>query len=145
MTDRKNGPNTDERNPDGTFKSGNSGKPKGARHKTTKAVEALLSGQAEAVTQAAIDRALEGDVAAARLVLERVSPARKDTTVQFALPLMSSSGDAAQGAASVIAAVSEGNLSPGEGAQIMSLIESFRKTLEFTEIEQRIAALEAKK
>ena len=59
---RKYGGNTDgERNSDGTFTSGNSGKPKGSRHKVTQAVEALLEGQSEALTQAAIDKALEGD------------------------------------------------------------------------------------
>jgi len=42
------------RNTDGTFGSGNTGRPKGARNKKTLAVESLLEGQAEALTQAAI-------------------------------------------------------------------------------------------
>ena len=58
MTSRKNGNNTDLRNTDGTVARGNGGKPKGARHRITLAVEALLEGQAEALTQAAIERAL---------------------------------------------------------------------------------------
>ena len=45
----------------GKFASGNPGKPKGARHKVTRAVEELLEGQSEQITQAAIDKALEGD------------------------------------------------------------------------------------
>ena len=51
---RKNGAKTDGRKGDGTFAKGNPGKPKGARHATTKAVEALLEGQAETLTQAAM-------------------------------------------------------------------------------------------
>ena len=43
------------RNTDGTFSKGNSGKPKGARNIKTIALESLLEGQAEALTQKAID------------------------------------------------------------------------------------------
>jgi len=43
MTDRKCGRNTD-----GTFARGNSGKPRGTRHKATAAALALLDGEAEA-------------------------------------------------------------------------------------------------
>ena len=42
------------RNTDGTFSKGNSGKPKGARNLKTIALESLLEGQAEALTQKAI-------------------------------------------------------------------------------------------
>ena len=42
MTSRNNGTNTDGRNSDGTFAEGNPGRPKGARHKITRAVEDLL-------------------------------------------------------------------------------------------------------
>ena len=38
------------RNTDGTFGPGNSGKPKGTRHKATQAALALLDGEAEALT-----------------------------------------------------------------------------------------------
>ena len=58
-TNRKYGANTDKRGPDGTFAPGNPGKPKGSRHKATRAIEALLEGQTEQLTQAAIDKALE--------------------------------------------------------------------------------------
>ncbi len=48
--------------------SGNpSGRPKGARNKTTIAVEALLEGEAEALTRKAIERALAGDSVALRI------------------------------------------------------------------------------
>ena len=36
---RNNGKSTDGRNPDGTFAEGNPGRPNGARHKITQAVE----------------------------------------------------------------------------------------------------------
>lgn len=42
------------RNADGTFGKGNAGKPRGTRHKATQAVLSLLDGQAEALTQRAV-------------------------------------------------------------------------------------------
>ena len=124
------------------FKAGNSGKPKGAKHKTTLAVEALLEGEAEALTRAAIDKALEGDTVALRLCMDRIAPARKDSPVTFDLPEMSSARDAATTAQSVLVAVAGGEVTPSEGAAVMGLIETYRKTLETSELEERITALE---
>ena len=129
----------------GRFAPGNPGRPKGARHKTTLAVEALLDGQAEALTQKAVDMALEGDGAALRLCLERVAPARKDAPVQFDLPPIKTAYDASDAAQAVLRAVSEGDLTPFEAASVMALVEGYRKTLETTELEARITALETAK
>lgn len=137
MADRKCG-----RNADGTFGPGNRGKPKGARHRATQAALALLDGEAEALTRRAVEAALAGDVAALRLCLDRIAPPRKDAPVTFALPPMASARDAAQAAGAVLAAVAAGDLTPTEGAQIMALVETCRRTLETTELEARIAALE---
>lgn len=128
----------------GKFASGNPGKPRGARHKVTRAVEALLEGQSEQITQAAIDKALEGDATALRLCLERIAPARKDSPVQFDLPSITDASEAAQAAQAVVQAVSEGNVTPLEGAAVMGLVESYRRILETSEHDKRLSALEAK-
>jgi hypothetical protein len=137
MIDRKNG-----RNSDGTFGPGNPGKPKGARHKATQAALALLDGQAEALTQQAVTMALEGDTTALRLCLERIAPPKKDAPVQFDLPPMQSATDAAKAAGAALDAVALGDLTPTEGAHIMGLVETYRRTLETTELEERVTALE---
>ena len=133
------------RNSDGTFTSGNAGRPKGARNKSTMAVLELLEGQAEALTQRAVELALAGDTTALRLCLERLAPPRKDSPVQFPLPHMTTAHDAAQAAGAVLEAVSIGDLTPTEGAQVMGLVDSFRRTLEVTELEARLAALEGRR
>jgi hypothetical protein len=130
------------RNTDGTFSNGNVGKPRGARHKKTLAIESLLEGQAEALTQTAISKALEGDGLALRLCMERIAPAPKDKSVSFPLPDMNDAMDASKTASSVLTAVSEGELTPIEAARVMGLIDSYRRTLELTEIEKRLQALE---
>ena len=50
--------------------------------------------------------------------------------------------DASQAAGSVLSAVSDGVLTPIEGTRVMGLIDSYRRTLELTDIEQRLHALE---
>lgn len=137
MTDRKSGRNTD-----GRFAAGNSGKPRGTRHKATEAALALLHGEAEALTRQAVTMALEGDTTALRLCLERIAPPRRDAPVQFDLPRMETACDAAKAAGAVLEAVAEGDLTPTEGGHLMGLVEGYRRTLETCELEARVAALE---
>src|SRR5262245_60454176 len=71
--------------------SGNpNGRPRGSRNSVTLACEALLDGQAEALTQKAIQMALDGDVVALRLCMERIYPPRKDRPVTLSLPPITS-------------------------------------------------------
>ena len=56
---------------------------------------------------------------------------------------MKNAADASKATSSVLTAVSEGELTPIEGAtRVMGLIDSYRRTLEQTEIEERLQALE---
>ena len=137
LIDMKNGRNTD-----GKFLSGNAGRPKGSRNKATMAIESLLEGQSEALTQTAIAKALDGDSIALRLCMDRIAPPMKDKPVVFTLPKMQDAMDASQAAGSVLRAVSDGSLTPIEGTRVMGLIDSYRRTLELTDIEQRLHALE---
>ena len=131
------------RNTDGQFTAGNSGRPKGSRNRATVAIESLLDGQAEALTQTAVTRALEGDGIALRLCMERIAPVPKDKPVSFNLPKMESAQNASEAAGEVLKTVSDGDLTPVEATRIMGLIDSYRRTLELTEIENRLQALEA--
>ena len=131
------------RNTAGQFASGNTGRPKGSRNKATLAIESLLQGQAEALTQTAVKKALEGDSMALRLCMERIAPAPKDQPASFSLPKMNNSLEASGAAGSVLTAVSKGQLTPIEATSVMELIDSYRRTLELTEIEERLRALEA--
>jgi hypothetical protein len=144
MTEAGNNGTTSGRDARGRWASGpgNRGRPKGARHKATVAALALLDGEAEALTRRAIELALEGDVTALRLCLERLVPPRRDAPVAFALPAMRTARDAAQAAGGVLEAVADGTLTPAEGQAIMGLVEAFRRTLETSELEARIRALE---
>jgi hypothetical protein len=133
----KNGGNTA-----GQFSAGNPGRPRGSRNKATLAVESLLQGQVEVLTQTAINKALEGDSVALRLCMDRIAPPPKDAAVTFSMPTMGNALDVAEAARNVLRAVSEGVLTPIEATRVMGLIDSYRRTLELTEIEERLLALE---
>ena len=143
MATRNNGPETG-RTRAGRFTAGNPGRPRGARHKATVAALALLDGQAEALTQRAVQLALWGDTTALRLCIERLVPPRKDAPVTFTLPAMQSAADAAVAAGALLEAVAAGELTPAEGSALMGLVDAFRKALETSKLETRLAALEAK-
>lgn len=148
MTDtedtRNNGTTTAGRDQHGRFTTGNSGRPRGSRHKATEAVLALLEGQLAQLTQKAISAALEGDTGALRLCLDRLCPPRRDIPVTFHLPQLKTAEDASAAAGSVVEAMADGTLTPAEAAHCMALVESFRRILETTELERRISALETK-
>jgi hypothetical protein len=125
-------------------KSGNpAGKPAGARNKTTLAVEALLDGEAEGLTRKAIELAKAGDMQALRLCLDRIAPARKDRYVPIDLPRLDSAADAVKASAVIVAALSAGELTPGEAAELGKLVASYVTALSASDFEKRLAQLEA--
>ncbi len=126
--------------------SGNlNGRPKGARNKATVLAEQLLDGEAEALLRKVIDKALEGDSAALRLCLDRVVPPRRQRLVTFELPKIESAKDVSAASAAIVAACANGELSPEEAAALMRLLEAHVRMLETSELEARLAALEAGK
>ncbi|MET0240207.1 MAG: DUF5681 domain-containing protein [Sphingobium sp.] len=125
------------------FKPGNPGKPKGARSRVTRAIEELLEGQHEQLTQAAIDKALEGDTVALRLCLDRIAPPRKDSPISIDLPPVKSAADAIKASSAVLASVAAGDVTPDEGGRIMALLSAHRSIIETGELAERIAALES--
>jgi hypothetical protein len=130
----------------GGFQKGQSGNPRGrpvgSRNNATLACEALLEGQAEALTQKAVDMALAGDPVALRLCLERIYPARKDRAVRFALPPITSARDAADIAAAIAQAVAAGHITPSEAAELGKVIEIYVKAYQTAELNDRAARVE---
>ena len=122
--------------------SGNpSGRPKGSRNAATLACEALLDGQAEALTQKAIEMALDGDPVALRLCLDRLCPPRRDRPVTFPLPPITSARDAADLMAGVTKAVATGHITPGEATEIAKVIDTYVRAYQTAELDDRVACM----
>ena len=139
-------PDNSGRNQAGRWKKGVSGnrvgKPKGTRHRATRAVEDLLAGESEKLTRKAVEIALGGDVAALRLCMERICPPRKERPVDFPLPPLVTPNDAAQAMGEIVGGIASGELCPGEAQELGRLVEAFARTIEVRELEDRLTALE---
>lgn len=124
------------------FAPGNPGKPKGTRHKATLAAEALLDGEAEALTRKAVEAALTGDTGALRLCLDRLVPPRRDRPVLFDLPPIASAADHPAALGRMLEAVAVGDLTPGEAQALAGIMAEHRKSIETAEIASRLDELE---
>jgi Family of unknown function (DUF5681) len=137
---RNNAPTTRGR----PFAPGNPGRPKGSRHKTTQAMQVLLDGEGEALTRKAIELALAGDATALRLCMDRLLPALRERPIAVDLPPLTGPKDAVAASAALLAAVTAGEIAPGEAREIGRLLELHLKAVEQHEIQARLAALESK-
>src|SRR5262245_19482846 len=116
------------------FARGNSGRPSGSRNKATLAAEALLDGEAEALSRKAIELALNGDVQALKLCFDRLLPPRRERPIRFTLPPLNTGTDASKATAAVITAVAHGELSPGEAASLVEMVEAHTRLLLVSDI-----------
>jgi len=128
------------------FKPGQSGNPagkaKGTRNHATRLVLALMEDGAKEVTQVIINAARNGDLTAAKMVLERLAPPLRERPISIDLPDTGDAAGVAAAQACIIAAVGAGDLLPGEGAALSGIVEARRKAIETIDLELRIAALE---
>jgi hypothetical protein len=126
--------------------SGNpAGRPPGSRNKTTMLAEQMMDGETESIVRVVIDRAKAGDPAAMKLCLERLLPRRSERTISFELPPLTGVTDAASAIATVAEALGGGELTPGEAANLMKVIEAYASTLERATFERRLQDLQSRK
>lgn len=135
-----------ERGGDGRFLSGVSGnllgRPPGSRNRASVLVEDLLDGRAQALAQKAIKMALDGNVLALRLCLERLAPPRRERHMLLELPPPATAQGITAGFGTVVGAIANGELTPSETKSASDLLENARRALETTDLAQRIEELE---
>ena len=125
------------------FKKGQSGnpagKPKGAISKMTKlrqSIEADLPDIIAAITE----QAKAGDMAACKLLMDRVMPALRPTDQPITLPL--AGADLGADGRAVIEATGQGAISPDQAKTLLSGLSSLARITEVDELARRIEALE---
>ena len=104
-----------------TFQKGQSGnpagRPRGSRNRAAMLLQNLLERDAERIACKAIDLAKKGDIAAIRMCMDRLVPARKDDAIVFELPPLATAADSVAAAAAIAAAVAAGELTASEAAE----------------------------
>ncbi len=131
-----------KRNRKGQFAKGVSGNPGGRPVTEVSALRNHLAGHGEALAAKAVELALAGDTAALKLCLDRLSPPLKPRSapVSVSVPSDAGLGDMAR---LFVQAASEGRISPDDAGQLLNALGSAARVIEVSELEQRIARLEA--
>jgi hypothetical protein len=123
------------------FARGNSGRKRGSVNRTTVILAALLAGEAEALLRGAIKIAQDGNPSMTKFLLDRLLP--RERLIKFDLPPMFSADDAVEALGSIMREVSEGRITPSEGAAIAALVDSYSKAIDMADLVNRVNSLEA--
>lgn len=126
------------------FQPGNPGRPKGARNKLNVLMDEMRLENGKAVADAMIQKAKDGDVSAAKLLMDRWFPAQRSRTVSVDLPEIKTVADLVPAHDALMSAVADEQITPDEASTLAGILESRRRAIETTELEQRISALESK-
>lgn len=131
--------------PTGGWKPGQSGNPAGRKPGSGELAKlrASIAKRVPELLEAMMKKALDGDVGAARLLLERaIAPLKaSEQPVELKLPI---DGTLTSKAGAVLSAASMGQLAPTQAAQLIMAIGSLAKVAEIDELAARITALEEK-
>jgi hypothetical protein len=90
----------------------------------------LLDGEAEALTRKAVELALDGDMNAIRLCLDRILPPRREQPIEFDLKELKSLHDAKDVIAAIIAAVAAGKITLSQAAELAKLVDMYIRACE---------------
>lgn len=128
----------------GSWKPGQSGNPAGRPPGLGEVgrFRAAIGDRVPELLAAMMTRALEGDVGAARLLLERAIAPLKAAEQPQALTLPD--GTLTEQGRAVLASVAAGELAPGQGAALLGAIGTLARVTEIDELAKRIEKLENK-
>ena len=135
---------TAKKRPPGRWKPGESGNPGGRKPGTGEVakIRAAIGERVPEILDKLMTQAMEGDTAAARLLLERAIAPLKAAEQPQALTLPD--GTLTQQGRAVLACVAAGELAPGQGAALLGAIGSLARVAEIDELAARITALEGR-
>jgi hypothetical protein len=123
------------------FQNGNPGRKPGSKNRTTLVAAALLESEAEELVRKAVELAKAGDVVILKFVLGRILP--RERLIKLDVPRMEFADDAVEALDSVMRAVSDGRISPSEGAALATLISSHQRAIDMADVVKRLDSLEA--
>ncbi len=124
--------------------SGNpAGRPIGSRNRKALIVEGLLEGDAESLTQRAIELALRGDPTALKLCIERISPRGRDRPVPFPLPPIEKAADLVVAANWICSGIGTGEISPNEALSLLRVVDWTAKFLRLAQAEKKLQQMES--
>lgn len=117
------------------------GRPQGSKNRSTKLLEAIEA-DIPALLAVTTEKALQGDMGAMRLLLERALPLRKPVAPMIELAELEQADTLTEKAHAVIVGVGRGAIPPDVAGQLIAAIGATAKVMEIDELEKRISRLE---
>ena len=143
MTEDASATGKTETEQSGRFPPGVSGNPNGRpKGSGMSATRALIAEGVPAIIAKMQEQAVAGDVAAARLLMERAVSAVKPAEEPVELDL--GDGTLTEKGHAVLRAISDGEISPSQGAGLMNALAALVSLTEADDIKRRLAELEAR-
>jgi hypothetical protein len=140
-------PDSTEKKQDTKFKPGVSGNPKGrkkgSRHKAGILLEQMLTGQAKALMEQALEIALAGDGQMLKTLIGKLLPDAKDHPIDFQLPKVEAVEDLPKITSALLAAVAAGEIGATEAEKLSKIVSAHHEALKLVDINNRVATLEA--
>ena len=98
--------------------------------------------RARQLTRKVIDLALDGDIHALRLCLERLVPPRKDRAIDLPLPPLEDINQISSAISTIMQAVGAGQITPTEGETLAHIVASQCDVITTKDLYRRVEALE---
>lgn len=131
------------RGKNGRFLPGQSGNPDGRPPAMPPELRKRLTDATPKIIEGVIKAAHEGDMQAARLVLERVAPVTRSTAAPVIIQELETAESLSDKAKAIVNAVARGECPPDIGATMIQAVGACAKIIEIDEIERRLDAIEA--
>lgn len=131
-----------------SFRKGNKfgqGRILGSRNQTTLWLDVVGHENIEKAIRKVGEKAVEGDMRAASVLLARAWPRRRGNPVEIDLPPVNEASGIVKAQAELVACVARGELTTEEAASISSLLENQRRAIETSDHARRIEELESRK
>ena len=123
------------------FRKGQSGNPAGRRARAT-ARRAWCRTCSENIAKRAAQLAEEGNVAAIRICMNRLSPVGQHNPVAFELPPIHSPQDCLRATSAILTGIASGDIAPSAAMQIARLIDVHLRAISTNDLEARMTKLE---
>ena len=122
------------------FAKGNSGRRPGTKNRRSLVSAALLADEEKELVRKAVELAKSGDTQMLKFLLGRILP--RERVIMVDLPPMVRADDAVEGLGSLMRAVSEGKISPSEGAALATIVNSYSRAIDVADTVERLDAAE---
>lgn len=131
------------RHKDGRYKQGVSGNPRGRPPMMPPEMRQRLVDASPEIIDQIIISAKGGDMAACRLVLERLAPVSKASAAPVHIDGLEASETLSEKASCILNSIARGECPADVGATLIQSIGAVAKIIEIDELDRRITALEA--